>query len=538
MTDLLVSEQDRRIAVAERIKAHTDIALPRLRYWNYDACDAHRDLGPQVDCRFRACGGDLFSHQRVAIAWLYARCKGLLADDPGCGKTNSVLGLIALLKERGELTRRAVIIPNTPAVVQWGEEARRWTKGLKIVVVDGTIPRSKRVNLYAQDFDILVMGQHVAMKDSDLLDRIAPFDLVVSDDVDPLLNHDNATHRIINKISDNATRAFTLNATVLQVRLEQLHAALTPAGGHDVFGSLMQFKRRYEQSEMVTTYEGGRAKKSRQVTGYRRMDELKAKTTPLYLRRRATELTDVRMPMLMPPQTVWLEMSPAQRLRYQELQDGIVKLIRDEGEHVKHLNALTQFLYGQQICAGLPALGEPDGPGVSPKLDWLFDRLNTVWHEDDRKVIVFVKNVGMVRACIERSRLHGIGMSMVWGQKQNSTQRQEQVAKFWEDPTCRLMVGTTSIERSLNLQVANTVVALDTHLNPARMKQILGRAKRAGSAHERVFMFTLLMQDTQEERYLKILAQRQAINDAVFEEDSDMYEKLSPLEMLQLIRPN
>jgi SNF2 family DNA or RNA helicase len=168
--DLLVSEEERRIAVAERIKALPDIRLPQLRYWNYDACEAHRAEGPQVDCRFRACGGDLFSHQRVAVAWAYARLKGLIADDPGCGKTNTVLALIALLKERGELIRRAVIIPNTPAVQQWGEEARRWTKGLRIVVVDGTIPRAKRVNEYAKDFDVLIMGQHIAMKDDDLLE--------------------------------------------------------------------------------------------------------------------------------------------------------------------------------------------------------------------------------------------------------------------------------------------------------------------------------------------------------------------------------
>jgi SNF2 family DNA or RNA helicase len=533
--DVLETEYERRAAVAERIKLLPDINLPTLRYWNYAACEAHRAEGPQVDCRFRACGGDLFSHQRVAVAWLYAKRYGLLADDPGVGKTNSVLGLIALLKERNELIRRGVVIPTTPAVHQWGDEFRRWTPGIRVVVVDGTIPRKKRIEMYAKNFDVLVLGQHIAIKDKDLLERLGPFDLVVSDDVDPLLNHDNRTHQVINEISHGATRSFTLNATVLQVRLEQLHAALTPAGGHDVFGALTAFQARYVRTELVTVFEGGKKKKQRQMTGYQRIDELQNKVRPLYLRRKATELDDVRMPMLMPPQTVWLEMSAAQRLKYQEAQEGALTLIREEGEHVKHLNALTKFLYGQQICAGLPALGELDGPGASPKLDWLFQRLSTVW--DDRKVIVFVKNVGMVRAAIQRAATQDIGMAMVWGQKQNANQRQEQVSKFWEDPNCRLMVGTTSIERSLNLQCANTVVALDTHLNPARMKQILGRAKRAGSAHDRVFMFTLLMQDTQEERYLRVLAERQAINDAVFEEDSEMYERLSPLELLQLMSP-
>lgn len=534
LLDAPESDRSRRLALAEQIKQADDISMPRLDYWNYGPCELHKDVGPQVDCEKQACGGDLFSHQRVAIMWLYAVERGLLADDPGCGKTNSILGLIALLKQRNELTRRAVIIPQTPAVGQWGDEIRRWIPGIKTAVVDGSIPRKQRIEIYSKNWDILVIGSHVAINDKELLHSVAPFDLVVTDDVDPLLSHDNATHRAITYIANGATRSFTVNATVLQVRMQQLHAALAPAGGHEVFGSLRAFENRYVRSELVTEYnDRGRRTVRRMNTGFKRIPELREKVRPMYIRRKATELTDVRMPMLMPPEVKWFDMSTQQRARYTELQQGIITLLRDEGEHVKHLTALTQFMYGQQICAGLPALGEPDGSGASPKLDWLFHNLQTVW--TDRKVIVFVKNVGMVRATIARAHAANIGMGMVWGQKQNRIQRGEQVTRFREDPNCRLLVGTTSLERSLNLQAANTVVALDTHLNWARMTQLLGRAKRAGSQHDRVFFFTLLMKDTQESRYLEVLKRRQAVSDAVFEEQGELYEALSPLELLQLI---
>lgn len=536
MTELLVSDRARRQALSNQIKSLGDVLdFPRLSSWNYEACEHHKEEGPQVDCAWRKCGGDLFSHQRVGTLWLYTVKHGLLADDPGTGKTNTVLALVALLKQRNELGRRALIIPNTPATKQWGEEISRWCPGVSCVVVDGSVPRKQRINLYASEWDVAVVGSHVAINDKELLKNLAPFDLVISDDVDALLNHSNRTHKAIRALAKDATHSFTVNATTVQTRLHQLHAALVPAGGYDEFGSLKMFENRYVRTELVSEWERGKLRQRRMATGYKNTDELKAKVRNLYLRRRATELTDVRMPELMPPVVEWFELSSAQRTLYAELQEGILKLMREEGEHVKHLNALTKWLYGQQICAGLPALGMPDGPEASPKLDRLFHNLETVW--TDRKTVVFVKNVGMVKACINRAREADIGMAMVWGQKQNSDQRKAQVDRFWEDPDCRLLVGTTSLERSLNLQVANTVVAIDTHLNPARMRQILGRAKRAGSAYDRVFMFTYLMRDTQEERYLRILAERQAISDTVFDEESDMYERLSPTELLMLMRP-
>lgn len=534
MIDLLDAQVDPKILLANSIKDLDDVILPKLDAWNYDACVRHADVGPQVDCQYRACGGDLFSHQRVGVAWLYAIQHGLLADDPGLAKTGQILALLSLLKQRGELTRRAVIIPNTPAVNQWREEAERWTPGLRVLSASGLLTKEKRLITYAKAWDVLIVGSHIAINDVEELSRLAPFDLVASDDVDPILKHSNATARAVVRISDRATRSYTVNATTLQVRMEQLHAAFVPIGGVDTFGTQTQFERQYYRQELVADPITGRMRMTH--TGFKNIPELREKVSNLHIRRRATELTDVRMPMLMPPTIEWFEMSPQQRAKYEELQQEVLVIMREEGPQVKRMNALTKYTYGQQICAGLPALGEPDGPGASPKLDRLFERLNSVWA--DRKTIVFVKNVGMVKAAIQRAQEQNIGMAMVWGQNQNAQQRSEQVAKFWDDPECRFLIGTTALERSLNLQVANTVVALDTHMNPARMRQLLGRAKRAGSPHERVFFFSFFMAGTQEERILRVLAERQALNDTIFGDVSEMYEPLSPLELLQVMGPH
>lgn len=534
-TDLILSQRERRLATANRVKLLDDVSFPHLQYWNYSACAHHTEIGPQVDCVYRACGGDLFSHQRVGASWLYAAHFGLLADDTGVGKTNEILALIALLKQSSELYQRALLIPNSPAVKQWASECARWIPGIKVIAVNGDIPKPRRIELYSSDFDVLIAGIHIAINDRAELERLAPFDLVASDDVDPLLDSSNASHRAIVALSRNATRSFTVNATVLQTRLTQVHSALVPAGGYDVFGDLNRFESRFVRKENVTEFVNGKKKKRRIVTGTKNTEELKEKFKGMYLRRKATELTDVRMPMLMPPVVEWFDLTPLQREKYTELQEGVLRILREEGESVKHLTALTQWLYGQQICAGMPALGEPDGPYASPKLDWLFNRLSTEWQ--DRKTIVFVKNVGMVRAALSRARELEIGAAMIWGQKQNSEQREAQKNKFWQDPDCKFLIGTTALERSHNLQVANTVVNLDTHLNPARMHQILGRSRRAGSPHDRVFVFTLLTRDTQEETYMQVLQERQALADNVFDETNELYEALPPFQLLRMMTP-
>ena len=75
----------------------------------------------------------------------------------------------------------------------------------------------------------------------------------------------------------------------------------------------------------------------------------------------------------------------------------MVKLLREIGcgqmaEHKKYATAMTAFGYGAQVCSGLQNLGEPDGPGVSVKLDWLEDHITGEW--GDEKIVCFSQYKG------------------------------------------------------------------------------------------------------------------------------------------------
>lgn len=528
---------------ADKVRRLRRINLPRLPDWNYDACQYHET--PTPECEYRLCGGDFFDHQTKSIVWAYIAQKGIEASVPGAGKTNIMAGLLCLQKYLGEQLR-TVIVVQTPTVAQWSQEVARFAPGLKVSVVSAGLKKPDRLAVYASDWEVLIIGYHLMTRDVDALMAINVLQ-IFSDDVDPILNPKNATAKAFNRLAENAERVLVVNATNLQTRLDQLYWAAMPIGGRRVWGSIENFKKKYEKREPVyfhlrkpTKYDPQAKKvhKTLKFVGYKNLNDFQAKFNPMVMRHGYEDLNDVRMPAVMPATQIWLEMYPEQRKRYALLQAGVLELLaKDETPQQRAISALAAYNYGTQICTGLPALGEPDGEGSSAKLDWLEHQLAEGVFSD-QKVVVFLKNIGSVQALHERLSRRGVGYETIWGRETRKEERAASQQRFWEDPHCRVMIGTSAMERGLNLQVANILVYVDSIPNPARMHQILGRIRRAGSTHEHVWPFYLLMEDTQEERYLKVLGTRQALVDAVWNEDSaELFDRLSPDELLRLISP-
>ena len=523
--------------VAAQIKKQARVNLPKMKYWNYDACEHHDS--PTPSCEYRECGGDFFDHQTVTISWLYFNSKGLVASVPGSGKTNVALGLTCLLKERGELPGRAIFIVQTPVTLQWLAEAQRFTK-LKAAAIYSGMDREKRIEVYSSDWDILIVGFHMLNNDVGLLQNFNP-SLVVTDDVDPLLNAENATHKSIVEIASKAKRVCVMNASSVQVRLQQIHAAMVPIGGKQIWGSEDAFINRYIVREKfsgptITTKSGKKVNSVEfKEVGYKNWEEFKSRLDPWVIRYGYEDLTDIKMPQVMPPEEVYLDMPTRQRKKYEELRKGVLRVVKEEGESVKQTNALTMIMYGQMICAGLPALGEEDGPGASVKLDWIMNKLTDAW--SDQKIVVYIKNPGLIKAFQQRLDNAGIGYGTVWGLESDPKARAEDQKRFWSDPNCRVFIGTSAMERGLNLHCSNIVVCVDMLLNPSRMEQIVGRARRAGSAHEKIFTFYLFCANTQEDHYLEVLRKRAAMISQVWDSDAELFEALSPLELLSMFKP-
>lgn len=540
---------DRRKALALRVQHSPDFALPRLKAWNYEPCRKHRSWTkttydaatdadvtqtiqgqPKPGCR--KCGIIFRAHQRVGIAWLYLVKQGLYADTMGSGKTSAAGGLIAMLLETGEIPTlgRAIVVPRSPALTQWRDELLRMMPGLNVVVATGT--RKQRTDLYLQPWDVLLIGPEMLRNDFRMLERF-PLALFVADDIDTLRNAANDTSYVMDRMGAHSDRYVIMSGTPLQKRLPELHSVLDGVGGLAALGNIKEFERRYIRQEHVRELDSrtGQETSRKKIVGYKNLNELKDRIAPLVLRR--TVFNDVELPTII-PNDVMLDLYPAQRAKYKELQKGVIRILKEEGEQTKKISAMAKLHYGAAICAGLAALGEEDGPRTSVKYDWLVEKL-TEGELQDEKVVVFANLKNSVRAIQSRLNAAGVGFVTVWGEDSDKDSRHASQARFWDDPKCRVLIGTKAIEQSLNLQVSRHLVNVDMILNPARMEQLAGRIRRDGSAYQHVFVHNLLTIDTQEERYLPLLEREAALAAHMWDENSQLFQALSASAMLQLI---
>jgi SNF2 family DNA or RNA helicase len=551
-------DDEYREAFAERIRISDTFDLPRLDAWNTANCRQHRfgwveeyfEDGedkervvtdrPKPGCR--ECAIIFRRHQRVSVAWLYFKKNALLADTMGSGKTSSAGGLLAMMKQTGELADpdfggmgRAIIIPRSPALRQWQAELHRMMPGLNTQIAVG--PKKERHRMYAQRWDALLIGPQMLNNDLEyLLEAHSSFALTLTDDIDLLRNMENNAYRSIETLANRSDRTVIMTGTPLQKQLHELYAQLHPIGGEHVFGSLDRFKSTHIRKDKVAELHptSGLIIGWKNQTTYQQMDLLKKKIRPMYMRRTAADLEDVDLPTIN-PSDVLLELYPKQREAYRELQRGVVTLLKDGELKSKNVHARAKLTYGAQICAGLASLGQEDEPHTSVKMDWVMDAIKPGGDLGKEKVVIFAQYKNSIRALQNRMNGHDIGHVTIWGEDNSPQRRADAVERFWTDPECRVLIGTQAIEQSLNLQVARHLINLDMIMNPARMAQLAGRIRRDGSAFKHVYVHNLLTVDTQEERYLPLLEREAALASYVWNESDELFKALSPEAMLRLI---
>lgn len=568
---------EQRHTAALRAHAAYDIPLPELAYWNSGPCQEHTELTRGCP----RCGVELHRHQRVGATWLYLVMKGLLADSVGLGKTAQLLTVLAFMCETGEINEgRVVVVCRAAAVGQWKDEINRMVPILNVMTATGT--RAQRRAKYLDHWHVAVVSPNTLAGgkgtkrtiDGDIeILREFPISTVIYDDTDAMRNPTNRQAWAIKKLCLDATRVYGVHGTPLQKRLTELWSFLEPLGGTQVLGSQLQFRHRYVKQGATYFYQSGLVCEDDHLTppphrrcqhrpeGVERVcgkpihpdpqhrkvrrsvakeigilpdkvDEFKAVIKPLVLRRTASDIDDVTLPEISMSH-VWLDPTPAQKKRYGEIREGVLRLLREEGESVSHMTAMAKFMRGWQVCSGLASLDGKDSAGSSAKLDWVVDKLTG--DLADEKVVCFIQFTDNVQVLSDRLTAQGVGHVLIWGRENNPQLRHERMVRFRDDPACRVLVGTTSIEQSLNLQAARHLICVDTILNPARMEQLAGRVRRDGSAFLTVFVHMLLLRGTMEEGFLPLLEQEQALADTVWDETSQLFDTLSARQLLELV---
>jgi SNF2 family DNA or RNA helicase len=552
LPDAALLPREARRDAADRVRLLHDIQpWPELKYFNTAPCARHAGLNPLC----RRCGVRLRRHQRTGSAWLYLGNPGMLSDTVGSGKTATVLAVLAMCKESGELGlhNRAVIVCRAAAVQDpWGNELRRLLPGVSVYVADGD--RQQRIRGYMGNWEVVVVsdrtfsgarGKKLSREgDVGLLDGF-PVGILIYDDIDPLRNNETEASVAVNRLAAGCTRVIGLHATPLQKQLVELWCELQPVGARDALGSLDWVRSRYvgQQQKWIVTRDpndptGRRTERKRVyvdngiTTNPRLVAEFRAAVRPLVLRRTAAEMDDVELPGVV-YDPIFLDLSPRQRARYEELRGGILRRLSDAGAVVTQAQAGAAFTRARQICSGLASLDQGAGADDSAKLDWVTGRLTGDLAGE--KAVCFIYFKDNVAAFSRRLEAAGIRHVLMWSAETDKRERQRRLEAFREDPECQVLVGTTTIEASLNLQVARQLMLVDTIPNPARMEQLVGRVRRQGSPYPTVYVHHLLARGTVEEAFLPMLRREAEMADVVWDEDESMFTSLSPRDMLRLI---
>lgn len=541
-----------RAAAAEVIKGLPDVTdFPELTWFNSAPCPRH---APDPHSLCPDCGLRLRSYQRIGAACLYLGLPRLLGDSVGTGKTAQVAAVLAMCKQAGELGyhNRAVIVCRAAAVRSvWGEQLRRLVPGLDVLIADGE--PGERLTGYMGQWEVAVISAKTLSPargakqsregDVEILLQM-PVGIVVGDDLDELRNASTQVSYAFNRLARGASRVIVAHATSVQKYVTDLWGMLQPVGGRAALGSLARVRARYvtRTTRVVVTDDPedptGRTKMRRRIvtnTGLTDdpalIREFQARVTPLVLRRTADDLPDVELPDVQ-VNPVWVELLPAQRTRYEELRRGVLRRLKDGGEEVTYTEAGAAWLRGWQICSGLAALDEGDGTDVSVKLDWATAALTGDLAGE--KAVAFVWFKANAAALARRLAERGVGHVLLWGAETNQRVRDTRLARFRDDPACQVLIGTATIEASLNLQVARHLIAVDTITNAKRMEQLVGRIRRQGSPWRTVFLHHLLAARTQEMGLLPMLQREEELSDTIWGEQAGLF-RLTPRQVLRMI---
>lgn len=480
-----------------------------------------------------------WDYQQNDIAWMLAKRQGLVGHGLGVGKTVLALGLASYLADHGKLNGMIVLCPKQAGAVpeQWAEEASRFTPDLKVTVAEGR-DKSDRVRAYRDpSWDILIVNYEAARNDIPVLNALAESgraNVLYCDEASRFRTLSSKTARLIRTISRHFPLRFAATGTPIETKLEDLHSICSVMGWQDLVGTKSDFLKRYCIQEKVEFYVKGRKMTKTVTTGYKNLSELRSRLEPHYIRRTANDPEVEKHLPKVQPFVYKIPMTRKQSAAYKATKKKLVTEISDGHVKLKYANTMGRFARLLAVADGTRTLN-PDLDDESAKSDWLIEALTEGQYAED-KVMVFSRFVRSLRPLSARLRAAGIEHGHFIGTSHQSAENRRQALADFRTGSSRVLLCTTAVTYSLNLQVARAVVFYGIVANPKTLEQVVGRIRRAGSPYASVHAVTLLSQGTVEEALYESVIRRNALADYVWEEETAMFERLGAAQLEEMIR--
>jgi SNF2 family DNA or RNA helicase len=252
------------------------------------------------------------------------------------------------------------------------------------------------------------------------------------------------------------------------------------------------------------------------LIGYRNLDAVREKLTPILLRRTRAEVLGQ-----LPERTdsiIFVELTDAQRTPYEEQRTALARLLQKKVlTDLDRKRILSCIANLRMLCASTWLYDRTTN--VSPKLDEFGELIPELSAAGGHKVVVFSQWEMLLQKAVEVLARLAVGHEFLHGRVPGKDRRRL-LQRFRDDPDCRVLLSTDAGNSGLNLQVADTVVNLDVPWNPAVLEQRIARVHRMGQ-NRPVRVINFVTRNSIEERVLRTIEQKRGLFASVFDGDSD-----------------
>lgn len=400
---------------------------------------------------------ELFQYQETGAQWLATVGRGLLADEPGLGKTAQAIAAAAAV---GAM-KRLVLCPAS-VVENWRRETKRFD-------FRGCEEGRWRVESYdmarGRNFEFLIGIE---------------YDLVICDEAHMLKTRDTKrTQAVFGKKCDGvggliekAKHVFLLTGTPMPGHPAELWPMLRAVMPDAIKGlktgkpvAYWPFAMRY--CKMERNYLGHDT-----IVGGKNLPELRERMKPFVLRRKKADvlkdLPPIRFDVL--PLTGKIDMKGLEaeyEMIAKALEDGGIEALKAIAPHVATLRRLTGVAK------------------VAPVIEWVKDQLDGGMG----KIVLFAQHREVVEALTMRVWPMA---ARVWGDTP-AKDRQAEVDRFQNDPECRIFIGQIQAAGTgITLTAASDLVFVESSWTPTDNIQAAMRINRIGQKNACMVRFATI----------------------------------------------
>lgn len=465
---------------------------------------------------------ELRPYQLHGLSWLQflvnAELGGILADDMGLGKTIQTLAHILLEKEKGAMTKPALIVAPTSLMTNWLQEAKKFAPSLSVMILQGS--HRKGYFEAIRQHDIVLTTYPLLVRDEEELLK-HEFYFLILDEAQMIKNAKTKAHHVLQKI--RAKHKICLTGTPMENHLGELWSLfhiLLPGflGTEKQFQSI--FRRPIEKENSLD-----------------RRTFLQKRIQPFFLRRTKEEVV-----LDLPPKTeivIPIELTKTQKDLYEAVRltmmEKVLTHVEEKGLAKSRIVLLDALLKLRQICCDPRLLkNTPHAADKkdSAKLTYLSEILPQMI-EEKRQILLFSQFTSMLDLIQIELKELSIPYVILTG---DTTDRATPIQEFQSGKVPLFLISLKAGGTGLNLTAADTVIHYDPWWNPSVENQATARAHRIGQKKS-VFVYKWISSGGIEEKILQLQEKKKILVSGLLEGKENQMVDLSAEDIYELFAP-